>query len=168
MHRILLFLSVFLLVTGCSPEQRNSAVSAASKSYLTSNRDGVIKNWQDKVSPSPACQDFKTRFKTAGERYDNAANGAFMNDMMKIWEATKTANCAAPENAAAQSFLVSQRDGVIRNWQAKVSTTPNCQGFRSQFKTTGEKHSNAANGAFVNDMMKIWEATKAANCAAPV
>jgi len=38
---------------------------------------------------------FKERFKTAGERYDNAANGAFANDMSTVWEATKVAGCAA-------------------------------------------------------------------------
>jgi hypothetical protein len=33
-------------------------------------------------------------FKSAGERYDNAANGKFMNDMMKIREQAKSAGCA--------------------------------------------------------------------------
>jgi len=72
-----------------------AAAKAVSKPYLQDNRDNIIKNWQSKVSAAPACAEFKNRFKAAGERYDNAANGAFMGDMSKIWEATKAAGCAS-------------------------------------------------------------------------
>ena len=88
-------LLVLIVVGGCSREQTNAATAAVGKSYNLSYRDNVIKNWQAKVSSSTVCALFKDRFRTAGERYDNAANGAFVNDMMKIWEETKSAGCAA-------------------------------------------------------------------------
>jgi len=84
-----------VILVGCSPEQSSSAVSAVTKSYTESYRDNVIKNYQARVTNAPSCAQFKERFKTVGERYDNASNGAFVNDMMKIWEATKAANCNA-------------------------------------------------------------------------
>lgn len=84
-----------VILAGCSQEQSNAAVSAVTKSYTESYRNNVIKNYQAKVTNSPSCAQFKERFKTVGERYDNASNGAFVNDMMKVWEATKAASCAA-------------------------------------------------------------------------
>ena len=89
-------LLLVLVLAGCSREQSNAAAAAIGKSYNQSYRDNVIANWQAKVSSTPACAPIKERFRTAGERYDNAANGAFANDMMKIWEETKSTGCAAP------------------------------------------------------------------------
>lgn len=85
---------LLLLISACSREQTNVAVGALGKAYNSSYRDDVIKNWQAKVSSSPHCVPFKERFKVVGERYDSAANGAFVNDMMKIWEETKSSGCA--------------------------------------------------------------------------
>jgi len=89
------FILLALILVGCSPEQSSATVSTVTKSYIESYRDNVIKNYQTKVMNSPSCIQFKERFKTIGERYDSASSGAFMNDMMKIWEATKTASCSA-------------------------------------------------------------------------
>ncbi len=91
-----LSLAVLLVLLGCSREQVASASSAAAKSYNESYRDNVIKSWQARVSNAPACAEFKNRFKASGERYDNAVNGLFMQDMFKIWDATKAAGCNAP------------------------------------------------------------------------
>lgn len=94
--KYILSLAVLIVMFGCSREQVASASSTAAKSYNESYRDNVIKNWQARVSPAPTCVEFKNRFKTAGERYDNAANGMFMQDVLKIWDATKAAGCNAP------------------------------------------------------------------------
>jgi hypothetical protein len=93
---LFVLLAVVLTVSGCSREQYSAAVNNAAKSYNLSSRDGVIRNWQAKVSKEPRCQAFSERFKVAGERYDGAANGSFAMDMMKIWEDTKSSQCAAP------------------------------------------------------------------------
>lgn len=89
-------LLLVLILAGCSREQTNATASAIGKSYNQSYRDNVIANWQAKVASSPACASLKERFRTVGERYDSAANGAFVNDMIKIWEETKSTGCAAP------------------------------------------------------------------------
>jgi hypothetical protein len=91
-----LSLAILLVLLGCSREQVSSASGAAAKSYNETYRDNVIMNWQARVSTAPACMEFKNRFVTAGERYDNAANGSFAQDMIKIWDATKAAGCNAP------------------------------------------------------------------------
>lgn len=80
-------------MASCSREQADAAASAIGQSYHLSYRDGVIKNWQAGVANHPHCAHFKEMFKSAGERYDNAANGKFMNDMMKIREQAKSAGC---------------------------------------------------------------------------
>lgn len=86
----------FFVLTGCSREQAIEINASVAKSYLQSSRDNNIKNWQARVATTPACAEFKYRFKTAGNRYDDSANGMYMNDMGTIWEATKAAGCAAP------------------------------------------------------------------------
>lgn len=95
MKYTLVVLLLFVLF-GCSREQVASASANAAKSYNESYRDNVIKNWQARVSTAPACIEFKNRFQAAGSRYDSAANGAFMNDMTTIWDATKAVGCSAP------------------------------------------------------------------------
>ena len=92
-YTVLLFM---LVLAGCSREQTNEITASVAKSYLASTRDNNIKNWQARVASTPACAEFKDRFKTAGNRYDNSANGMYVNDMDAIWKATKTAGCAAP------------------------------------------------------------------------
>lgn len=84
------------ILASCSREQTAAVSGSVTKTYLESSRDNTIKNWQAKVASTPACAEFKNRFQASGRRYDNAANGGFANDMLKIWEATKRAGCAAP------------------------------------------------------------------------
>lgn len=74
-------------------EQFNPAVNSAGKSYNQSYKNNVVKNWQLKVADTPQCRRFKDRFKIAGDRYDDALNGGFHMDMMKIWEDVKRAHC---------------------------------------------------------------------------
>lgn len=85
-----------LLFAACSREQTVSAVSKAGKTYNEVYRDDVIRNWQARVATTPRCAEFKEKFGTVGQRYDDAANGAFVTDMTKVWEETKAAGCAAP------------------------------------------------------------------------
>lgn len=92
MKYTLLFL---VLLAGCSRESALEFATAVGHSHNLSQRDGVIRNWQAKIADTPACSSFAERFKTAGTRYDNAVNGSFMNDMMKIWSDAKAAGCAA-------------------------------------------------------------------------
>jgi hypothetical protein len=89
-------LLVLCILAACSREQTAAAGNAAAKSYLESNRDNIIKNWQGKVASTPACTEFKDQFRIVGNRYDNAANASFSIEMSKVWEATKAAKCAAP------------------------------------------------------------------------
>lgn len=90
------FLLLVLILASYSKEQTNATAAALSNPYNQSYRDNVIKNWQARVANSQACAAFKERFKTEGERYDSAANGAFVNNMMKIWEEAKSAGCETP------------------------------------------------------------------------
>lgn len=83
-----------LILIGCSQEQTNAAANSIGKSYNENYRDNLIENYQAKVTDTPRCTEFKKQFKTLGERYDNASNGAFQMDMIKTLEATKSANCA--------------------------------------------------------------------------
>lgn len=83
------------VLAGCSREQATAIGNSAAKSYNESYRDNVIKNWQAKVVPTPVCAEFKGRFQTVGSRFDNAANGSFIGEMTKVWEATKIVGCAA-------------------------------------------------------------------------
>lgn len=87
---------VLCILTACSREQSAAVGGAAAKSYLESNRDNIIKNWQAKVAPTPGCAVFKEQFRAAGSRYDSAAAASFHTDMTRVWEAAKAAKCAAP------------------------------------------------------------------------
>lgn len=89
-------LLLLVLLASCSRESTLEFATEVSHSYKQSHRDNVIRNWRAKISDSPACTSFSERFETVGTRYDNAANGSFMNDMMKIWSEAKIAGCAAP------------------------------------------------------------------------
>ncbi len=89
-----LLLAVCVL-TACSREQTAAAGNPAAKSYLESNRDNIIKNWQAKVASTPNCAEFKEQFRAVGSRFDNAANASFSIELSKIWEAAKQAKCAA-------------------------------------------------------------------------
>ena len=93
---IIFMMLIGSIVTGCSREETVSIGMAAAKTYNESYKDGVIKNWVARVASSPACKQFKERFKIVGSRYGDAANGMFMQDVQKIWESTKAAGCAAP------------------------------------------------------------------------
>jgi hypothetical protein len=78
---------------GSPSEQFNSVVNSAGTSSSQSYKNNVVKNWQAKVADTPQCRRFKDRFKIAGDRYDDALNGGFHMDMMKIWEDVKNAHC---------------------------------------------------------------------------
>lgn len=93
-YKIPIAIGIAFFILSCSKEQSNEIAITVAKSYNESYRDNVIKNWQAKVVASQNCNDFKIRFKNVGERYDNASNGAFMQDMTKIWDATKSSGCA--------------------------------------------------------------------------
>lgn len=82
-------------LSACSPEDVNAVATTAGASYNASYKDNVVKNWQSKVVSTPRCQEFKVRFKSTGDRYRDAANGAFAMDMMKIWEEAKSAQCGS-------------------------------------------------------------------------
>jgi hypothetical protein len=94
MKIVKLFL-VLCILAACSREQTAAAGSTAAKSYLESNRDNIIKNWQTKVASTPSCAEFREQFRAVGSRYDSAANASFSIEMSKVWEATKAAKCAA-------------------------------------------------------------------------
>lgn len=66
---------------------------------------------------------------------------------------------------AADSYQVSYRDSVIKNWQSRVSDSEACKPFKDRFMRAGKRHDNAANGAFHLDMMGIWEDVKKSGCA---
>jgi len=72
----------------------NAALSSAGESYNETYKDNVVKNWQTKVASFPACDVYKERFKEIGARYDNAANGLFSMDMLKLWDEVKNAKCS--------------------------------------------------------------------------
>jgi hypothetical protein len=88
-------LLVLCVLTACSREQTAAAGNSAAKSYLESNRDNIIRNWQAKVASTPGCAGFKEQFRAVGSQFDNAANATFSIEMSKIWEAAKQAKCAA-------------------------------------------------------------------------
>ena len=67
-----------------------------------------------------------------------------------------------------ESYNTSYRDGVIKNWQARVASTPACIGFKDRFKAAGTRYDSAANGMFMQDMATVWSDTKAAGCAVAV
>lgn len=92
MKTFYLLVAVLMLV-GCGKQQASAAANAVGKEYNTSYRDNVIKNWQSKVSDTERCAQFKARFKTAGERHESAANGAFVMDMTSVWNDTQAAGC---------------------------------------------------------------------------
>lgn len=94
MKHVFVLMLIFGLA-GCSQEQTATIAKSVGGAYNTSYRDNVIKNWQARVSGEPRCAEFKSRFKSVGERYADAANGAFMQDVSRVWEATKTSGCAA-------------------------------------------------------------------------
>lgn len=94
MKRVFL-LMLFFGFAGCSQEQTATIAKSVGGAYNTSYRDNVIKNWQARVSGELRCAEFKSKFQSVGERYADAANGAFMQDVFKVWEATKAAGCAA-------------------------------------------------------------------------
>jgi hypothetical protein len=75
---------------------------------------------------------------------------------------------AFADNSAAKLYHDSNRDNIIRNWQAKVSPDPRCAGFKDRFHAVGSRFDNAANASFSIEMSKVWEATKAAKCAGSV
>lgn len=74
----------------------------------------------------------------------------------------------AAGNAAAKSYNESSRDNIIKNWQAKVASTPACAEFKQQFLAVGSRYDSPAAASFHIDMSKVWEAAKAAKCAASV
>lgn len=90
--RVLVVLAVFLL-EACNQQQASSTAEAVGKAYNVSYLDNVIRNWQNKVADTDRCASYKARFEAAGSRYESAATGGFVNDMMKIWEEAKAANC---------------------------------------------------------------------------
>ena len=90
-HVLIVLCSV--AISACSREDVLKTSTHAGASYNTSNRDAIIKNWQAKVFEKPECTQFLERFKAAGEKYDNAANGSFQTDMQKVWMDTKLAKC---------------------------------------------------------------------------
>lgn len=91
--------SLFMIVgclsalIACSRETNVALGKAVAASYHASYKDGVIKNWQSKIDGDVRCNEFKNRFKAAGDRYDDAANAAFVMDMMKIWDDAKNRKC---------------------------------------------------------------------------
>ena len=66
--------------------------------------------------------------------------------------------------AAGATYNTSNRDAIIKNWQAKVFEKPECTQFRERFKVAGEKYDSAANGPFQTDMLQVWADTKSAGC----
>jgi uncharacterized lipoprotein YajG len=86
-------MAAILMLASCNQQQATRTAIAVGKSYNTSYRDDVIKNWQSKVSDTERCAQFKARFKAAGERYESAASGAFVEDMMSVWKDTQAAGC---------------------------------------------------------------------------
>lgn len=75
---------------------------------------------------------------------------------------------AFADNPASKLYHQSNRDNIIKNWQAKVASSSRCDGFKEQFRVVGSRFDNAANASFSIEMSKIWEAAKAAKCAASV
>lgn len=80
---------------GCSREDVSAIASSTGATYNASYKNNVVKNWQSKVPNGPRCLKFKDRFKASGDRYSDAANGAFAMDMMKIWEDAKAVGCGS-------------------------------------------------------------------------
>jgi hypothetical protein len=96
MHKVLsatVVAGCLFALGGCSRETNMAVGKVVADSYNASYKDGVVKNWQSKLDSDVRCSEFKSRFKAAGDLYDNAANGAFAMDMMKIWEDAKKAKC---------------------------------------------------------------------------
>lgn len=89
-------LLVLCVLAACSREQTTAAGKSSAKSYLESNRDSIIKNWQAKVASTQSCAKFKEQFRTVGSRFNDAANASFSIEMSNVWEATKTAKCSTP------------------------------------------------------------------------
>ena len=97
MKKTALFVAVALTgaLSGCSRQDARAIATSAGASYNASYKDNVVRNWQAKVAAGGRCQEFRDRFKAAGDRYNDAANGSFAMDMMKIWESTKAAQCGS-------------------------------------------------------------------------
>jgi uncharacterized protein YceK len=97
MREIALFFAVALTcaLSGCSRQDAGAIATSAGASYNASYKDNVVRNWQAKVAAGGRCQEFRDRFKAAGDRYNDAANGSFAMDMMKIWESAKAAQCGS-------------------------------------------------------------------------
>ena len=86
-------LVAILMLVGCNKQQATTTAIAIGKSYNTSYRDDVIKDWQSRVSDTERCAQFKARFKAAGERHESAASGVFVEDMKSVWKDTQAAEC---------------------------------------------------------------------------
>jgi len=82
-----------LILLGCGKQQATNTAIAIGKSYNTSYRDIVIKNWQSRVSDAEHCAQFKAKFKAYGERHESAASGAFVIDMTNVWKEVEAAGC---------------------------------------------------------------------------
>lgn len=97
MKKTALFAAVAVIwaLSGCSRQDVRAIATSAGASYNASYKDNVVKNWQAKVAAGGRCQEFRNRFKAAGDRYNDAANGAFAMDMMKIWDSAKAAQCGS-------------------------------------------------------------------------
>lgn len=88
--------------------------------------------------------------------------------MLCVMAACSREQTTAAGSAAAKSYHESNRDSIIKNWQAKVASTPVCAEFKERFRIVGSRYENAANASFSIEMSNVWEATKAAKCAASV
>lgn len=73
---------------------------------------------------------------------------------------------ATASKLAAKSYNESNRDNIIQNWQAKVAAAPECVRFKDELRVVGSRFDSAANASFHVEMTKVWEAAKAARCAA--
>jgi len=92
MKAFYLMIAILMLV-GCNKQHATASAIAVGKSYNTSYRDDVIKDWESRVSDTERCVQFKARFKAAGERHESAASGVFVEDMMSVWKDTQAAGC---------------------------------------------------------------------------
>jgi hypothetical protein len=80
-------------LTACSRQDTLVAAQTAGQSSVVGHRDGVIRNWQGRISGDSRCRIFKDRLAAEGTRYGSAATGGFVMAMQRISTEAKVVNC---------------------------------------------------------------------------
>jgi hypothetical protein len=128
---------VLAFLVACSGESFQSAAEAGIQRIQESQRDGVIRNYQRRISDEERCAHFKERLLTEGQRYDGAANAAFHVELGKVKKAAARVGCLRDQEQERPRALIYKSgdgDGALRAgedpkeaaWSAFYKPSPEC------------------------------------------